>query len=109
MAEPASASTSSGPTCWWPRVLRCPVFGGKVASYDASRANAIAGVHDVVPVSAGLAVVADNYWAASRGLQALADDVTWDEGPLAGLTTDEISRPVPGEGGAARGARAQRR
>ena len=74
------------------RVLRCPVFGGKVASYDASRANAIAGVHDVVPVSAGLAVVADNYWAASRGLQALADDVTWDEGPLAGLTTDEISR-----------------
>ena len=74
------------------RVLRCPVFGGKVASYDASRATAITGVRDVVPVSAGLAVVADNYWAASRGLQALADDVTWDEGPLAGLTTAEISR-----------------
>ena len=74
------------------RVLRCPVFGGTVASYDASRASAITGVRDVVPVSAGLAVVADNYWAASRGLQALADDVTWDEGPLAGLTTAEIRR-----------------
>jgi isoquinoline 1-oxidoreductase beta subunit len=74
------------------RVLRCPVFGGTVAAYDASRAATITGVRDVVPVSAGLAVVADNYWAASRGLQALADDVTWDEGPLAGLTTAEISR-----------------
>jgi isoquinoline 1-oxidoreductase beta subunit len=74
------------------RVLRCPVFGGTVASYDATRATAITGVREVVPVSAGLAVVADNYWAASRGLQALADDVTWDEGPLADLTTAEISR-----------------
>ena len=74
------------------RVLRCPVFGGRVASYDATRATAIPGVREVVPVSAGLAVVADNYWAASRGLQALADGVTWDEGPLAGLTTAEISR-----------------
>ena len=74
------------------RVLRCPVFGGKVASYDASRATAVTGVRDVVSVSAGLAVVADNYWAASRGLQALADDVTWDEGPLADLTTAEIRR-----------------
>lgn len=74
------------------RVLRCPVFGGKVAKYDATRANAVTGVRNVVPVSAGLAVVADNYWAASRGLQALADDVTWDEGPLADLTTAEISR-----------------
>ena len=74
------------------RVLRCPVFGGRVASYDASRATAVTGVRQVVPVSAGLAVVADNYWAASRGLQALADDVTWDEGPLADLTTAEIRR-----------------
>ncbi len=74
------------------RVLRCPVFGGKVAKYDATRATAVTGVRDVVPVSAGLAVVADNYWAASRGLQALADDVTWDEGPLADLTTAEIGR-----------------
>ena len=74
------------------RVLRCPVFGGTVADYDADRARAIKGVHAVVPVSAGLAVVADTYWAASRGLTALSDRVTWDEGPLAGLTTAEISR-----------------
>ena len=74
------------------RVLRCPVFGGTVAAYDAGPATAIKGVHVVVPVSAGLAVVADSYWSASRGLRALSDSVTWDEGALAGLTTAEISR-----------------
>jgi len=70
------------------KVVRCPVFGGKVARFNADKAKAVPGVQQVVQISTGVAVVADNYWSASRGAQAL--DVTWDEGPLAKLTTTEI-------------------
>src|SRR6187549_3287653 len=70
------------------KVVRCPVFGGKVARFNADKAKAVPGVKQVVQISTGVAVVADNYWSASRGAQAL--DVTWDEGPLAKLTTAEI-------------------
>lgn len=70
------------------KVVRCPVFGGKVASFNADKAKAIPGVTNVVQISTGVAVVADNYWSASRGAQAL--EITWDEGPLAKLTTADI-------------------
>src|SRR6185295_11589290 len=70
------------------RVVRCPVFGGKVATFNADKAKAVPGVKNVVQISTGIAVVADNYWAASKGAQAL--QITWDEGPLATLTTAEI-------------------
>src|SRR6185295_3756060 len=53
------------------RVVRCPVFGGKVASFDATRAKAVPGVKHVVQISTGIAVVADGYWAASKGAAAL--------------------------------------
>jgi isoquinoline 1-oxidoreductase subunit beta len=69
-------------------VVRCPVFGGKVARFNADKAKAVAGVKEVVQISTGIAVVADNYWSASRGAQAL--EITWAEGPLANLTSTEI-------------------
>ncbi|MGH9146936.1 MAG: molybdopterin cofactor-binding domain-containing protein, partial [Vicinamibacterales bacterium] len=72
------------------RVVRCPVFGGKVRSFNADKAKAVAGVRHVVQISTGVAVVADNYFAASRGAQAL--EVTWDEGPIAKLSTPDISK-----------------
>ena len=50
------------------RVVRCPVFGGKVASFNADKAKAVPGVQHVVQISSGIAVVADNYWAASKGV-----------------------------------------
>jgi len=71
-------------------VQRCPVFGGTVKSVDASRAKAIKGVKDVVQISSGVAVVADGYWAAKRGRDALR--IEWDEGPNASVTSAEISR-----------------
>src|SRR5207249_187530 len=43
---------------------RCPVFGGKVASFDGTKAKSVAGVKDVVPISTGVAVIADNTWSA---------------------------------------------
>ena len=72
------------------RVVRCPVFGGKVASFNADKAKAVKGVTHVVQISGGIAVVGENYWAASQGAQAL--QVTWDEGPLATLTSAAINK-----------------
>jgi isoquinoline 1-oxidoreductase beta subunit len=71
-------------------VLRCPVFGGKVASFDATKAKAMPGVKDVVQISTGIAVVADNTWNAMEGRRALV--VTWDEGPNAATSSDSIWR-----------------
>jgi isoquinoline 1-oxidoreductase beta subunit len=72
------------------RVVRCPVFGGKVASFNADKAKAVPGVKHVVQIANGVAVVADGYWAASQGAKAL--QVTWDEGPLANLSSAEITK-----------------
>jgi isoquinoline 1-oxidoreductase beta subunit len=71
-------------------VARCPVLGGKVASFDAVKAKAIPGVKDVIQISNGVAVVADNTWTAMQGRRAL--DVQWDEGPNANLTSADISK-----------------
>ncbi|MBZ5578492.1 MAG: xanthine dehydrogenase family protein molybdopterin-binding subunit [Acidobacteriia bacterium] len=62
-------------------IAKCPVFGGKVASFDATKAKAVPGVKQVVPVSSGVAVVADNTWNAMEGRKAL--QIQWDEGPVA--------------------------
>jgi isoquinoline 1-oxidoreductase beta subunit len=72
------------------KIVKSPVFGGKVASFNADKAKAVPGVRHVVQVSSGIAVVADNYWSATKGAQAVA--VTWDEGPLAKLTSAEIMK-----------------
>jgi isoquinoline 1-oxidoreductase subunit beta len=71
-------------------VARCPVFGGKVVSFDATKAKAVPGVKTVVEISRGIAVVADNTWAAMQGRRAL--DVKWDEGPNASASSDSISK-----------------
>ncbi len=73
-------------------VAACPVFGGKLASVDDTRAKAIPGVRQVVRLADAVAVVADDTWAATRGLAAL--DVRWDEGPNAKLSTAEIVRQL---------------
>src|SRR5215831_12008501 len=72
------------------RVVRCPVFGGKVDTFNADKARAVPGVRNVVKISSGIAVVADSYWAASKGAQAL--EVKWNEGPLANLSSAEIMK-----------------
>ena len=70
-------------------VLRPPVVGGKVGRYDASRALAVPGVRKVFELPApkppfafkplgGIAVIADNTWAALRGRAAL--EVSWEAG-----------------------------
>ncbi|MGB9329922.1 MAG: molybdopterin cofactor-binding domain-containing protein, partial [Steroidobacteraceae bacterium] len=58
-------------------VLRPPRFGGKVASIDAAKAKAVAGVVDVVQIPRGVAVVGLDMYSAKKGREALS--VTWDE------------------------------
>jgi isoquinoline 1-oxidoreductase beta subunit len=69
-------------------VARSPVFGGSVKKFDASAAKKIKGVHQVVQVPTGVAVIADNYWAAKKGRDALQID--WDLGPNAGLDSKAL-------------------
>jgi len=64
-------------------VARAPVFGGRLKNFDAGKAKAVAGVRHVVQIDRGVAVVADGFWPAKKGREAL--EVTWDEGPLAKL------------------------
>ncbi len=71
-------------------VARCPVFGGKAASFDAAKAKAVPGVSHVVPISSGVAVVANGYWPAKKGRDSLG--ITWDEGPNAAVTSASVSQ-----------------
>ena len=57
-------------------------------SFDASQAKAVAGVRDVVQVPSGVAVIADHYWAAKQGRDALK--IEWDLGPNAGLDSARL-------------------
>jgi len=80
-------------------VARCPVFGGKVASFDAAKAKAVPGVRDVLQIetsgrgastTGGIAVLADNSWAAIQGRNALV--VKWDEGPAAKESSADLHK-----------------
>jgi isoquinoline 1-oxidoreductase beta subunit len=71
-------------------LLRCPVFGGKVQSFDATKAKAVPGVKQVVQISNGVAVLAENTWAAIEGRKALV--VQWDEGPMASTSSATIRK-----------------
>ncbi|MEY4536557.1 MAG: hypothetical protein RL171_708 [Pseudomonadota bacterium] len=62
---------------------QCPVIGGKVISFDASKVKGMPGVVDVVQIPDGIAVVATSYWQAQKARKALT--VVWDEGTGAKL------------------------
>ena len=80
-------------------VLHCPTFGGSVGSFDATEALTVSGVRDVFEVSAGIAVVADNTWAAFSGAEKL--DVTWAKGEFSMSSADifeHFAEVAEGEG-----------
>jgi isoquinoline 1-oxidoreductase beta subunit len=64
--------------------------GGTVATYDATEALKVHGVRKVAQVSSGVAVIADNTWAAFQGRKKLK--VTYAPGPNAGVSTASISK-----------------
>jgi isoquinoline 1-oxidoreductase beta subunit len=71
-------------------IARPPVFGVSLKEFNDVKAKAVPGVKAVVAVPAGLAVVADRFWPALQGRDAL--QVSWDEGPGATLSTGEMRR-----------------
>ncbi len=87
------------------QVVRCPVLGGSVASFDASAAEAVPGVRHVVEIDSGVAVIADGYWPAWKGREAL--DVQWDYGPHAGLSSDAIAQQFRRDADAGKAATAR--
>lgn len=69
-------------------VARPPVFGGSAKSFEGAAALAVPGVHKVVQVPTGVAVIADHYWAAKLGRDALKVD--WDLGPNTALDSQNL-------------------
>jgi isoquinoline 1-oxidoreductase subunit beta len=80
-------------------IARCPVFYGKVASFDPAKAKAVAGVRDVFQIATsgsgastngGVVVLAENSWAAMQGRKAL--EIRWDEGPAATESSEDLHK-----------------
>jgi isoquinoline 1-oxidoreductase subunit beta len=69
-------------------VAHSRTFGGKVKGFDATAAKAVPGVRAVFEVPTGVAVVADHFWAAKKGRDALKVD--WDGGPHAGVDSANL-------------------
>lgn len=81
-------------------IQRAPVIGAKVLSVDSIAALQVPGVRKVIAIPGrpdvlggnleGVAVLADNYWAAHQGRAVL--NVQWSESPLAGFDSDELAK-----------------
>lgn len=69
-------------------MFRPPRFGAKVKVVDASDTKKVPGVKEVVQTPRGVAVVAENYWAATQGRKALK--VTWDDTQAEKRSSDEM-------------------
>ena len=72
-------------------IKACPVFGGKLKSFDAAQVEGMPGVKKVVAVGDNaVAVVADTWWRAKTALDALP--IEWDGGPNAALSSEGIDK-----------------
>lgn len=69
-------------------IERPPVFGARLKRFESGRAEKIKGVRRVVPISSGVAVVADSTWAAFEGRAAL--EIEWEAGAHQNLSSAEI-------------------
>ncbi len=69
-------------------VASSPVRGAELLRYEVSKAKAVPGVRDVVPIDGAVAVLADDTFAALAGRDALG--AVWNEGPNGALTTADL-------------------
>ena len=69
-------------------VAHPPRFGGRLKAFDAAKAKTVRGVVDVVAIPQGVAVLANDFWAAKKGRDALAVD--WEESGAFKLGSAEI-------------------
>jgi isoquinoline 1-oxidoreductase subunit beta len=74
-------------------LARCPVIGGKVASFDDKESKKVSGVGFVGKISdSAVAVVADSVWGAMEGRRML--NVQWDDGPNKELNSAAIAESL---------------
>lgn len=104
---PAKVDGSAGygldvevPGMLYASIARCPVFGGSVASFDATETKKVPGVLDVMRVPSCVAVVGKNGWAAFAGRQKLV--VRWNDGPNAAVFSQQLLETARGMVGSAR-------
>ncbi len=87
-------------------IARCPVFKGRLKSFDATESLKVRGVRNVFTTQAiaglqpvsylphdireGVVVVADSFWAARKGREALK--LEWDEGEIGRYSTEDFER-----------------
>jgi isoquinoline 1-oxidoreductase beta subunit len=72
-------------------IKACPVFGGKLKSFDEAKVMGMKGVKKVVRVNdISVAVVADTWWHAKTALDALP--IVWDEGDNAKVSSESIAK-----------------
>jgi isoquinoline 1-oxidoreductase subunit beta len=76
-------------------IARCPFLGGTLKHVDSTKASAVPGVLQVLQIESGVAVVAENTWAAIQGRQALK--VTWNAGPNAQLDSSQLRKQLETE------------
>jgi isoquinoline 1-oxidoreductase beta subunit len=76
-------------------VARSPTIGGTVLSYDDVATRLVPGVRNVVQIPSGVVVLADHYWNALKGRDAL--EVVWDAGPNATLNTEALRADMAGQ------------
>jgi len=69
-------------------IVQCPVFGGKLKSYDEAAVLSSMGVKRVVAGDDWVAVVANNWWRANQALKELP--VEWDTGENGKVSSDSI-------------------
>ncbi|MEH6607642.1 MAG: molybdopterin cofactor-binding domain-containing protein [Pseudomonadales bacterium] len=73
-------------------LVRCPVFGGTVKSYEAKESLLMPGVTDVVAIEHGVAVVAEHYWQAKKAAQKLSAE--WDLPELANYSGEDVENAL---------------
>jgi isoquinoline 1-oxidoreductase subunit beta len=79
------------PNMLYASIVACPVFGGKVASYDEAKVHDMPGVKKVVKVGDdAVAVVADSWWRARKALDAMP--IVWDEGENVKVSSASIAQ-----------------
>lgn len=73
-------------------VLRCPVFGGTLKSFDASRAKAVPGLRKIFAIEGGVAIAGEDFWSVKRARDLV--DVVWDEGPNANMSSASLHQQL---------------